>query len=90
MLRISIKGSETSCSCLGFSESGSAGGGVTGGGEVVVILGARLAALGSITVHRLTFFYGPAVFLARPCEFFARVGGLPRVSYIRTGTDFVS
>ena len=33
-----MSGSETSCSCLGFNESGSAGGGVTGGGEVVVML----------------------------------------------------
>ena len=38
MLKISINGSETSCSCLGFNESGSADGGVTGGGEVVVML----------------------------------------------------
>ena len=38
MLSISINGSETNCSCLGLSESGSAGGGVTGGGEVVVML----------------------------------------------------
>ena len=41
------QGSETSCSCLGFNESGSAGGGVAGGGESWSSL-AWLAALGSI------------------------------------------
>ena len=38
MDKISINGSETNCSCLGFRDNGSAGGGVMGAGDRVVML----------------------------------------------------
>ena len=38
MLKISMSGSETNCSCLGFRDRGSAGGGVMGAGDRVVML----------------------------------------------------
>ena len=38
ILKISMSGSETNCSCLGFRDRGSAGGGVMGAGDRVVML----------------------------------------------------